>query len=72
MHAHAIPIRSSIPAPTSFDKERIKKTAFHDQGILVIDIDDPRIPWQERELLRQVGEKIYGRRRYEVQHGRQR
>lgn len=52
--------RMSIPQPRAFDAERVKKNAF-DEGILVVKLDDPRIAWPERQMLKQVGERIYGR-----------
>jgi len=54
------PLRTSFRAPAPFDKERVKRTGFHDQNILVVSLDDARIPWQERELLKQIGERLYG------------
>lgn len=59
-------------APSSIDYEAVKRNALHDQNMLVISIDDHRLTWPERELLRQVGEKIYGRpRSLESVDGRQ-
>lgn len=40
---------------------RLKRTGFHELGMLVVDINDPRIAWPEREMLKQIGEKLYGR-----------
>ena len=51
--------RSSMPQPTSFDKEAIKRNAFLDERILVVSIDDPRLPWQDRELLKQIGDRLF-------------
>lgn len=45
----------------NFDGERIKRLAFKDQGILVIDVNDPMLTWDQREMLKQVGEKYYGK-----------
>lgn len=45
----------------TFDGDRIKRNAFHDQGILVIDVNEPTLTWDQRELLKQVGEKFYGK-----------
>jgi hypothetical protein len=31
-------------------------------GLLAVAIDDDRLTWPERELVRQLGEKLYGKR----------
>ncbi|WP_428544041.1 hypothetical protein [Profundibacter sp.] len=31
-------------------------------GLLAVALDDDRLTWPERELVRQLGEKLYGRR----------
>jgi hypothetical protein len=48
--------------------EQVKRDGWHDQNILVISFNDPRLTWPERELVRQLGEKLYGRRE-EARHG---
>ena len=47
----------------NFDGDRIKQRAFHDQGMLVVNVNDPNLTWDQRELLNQIGEKFYGKRR---------
>lgn len=42
--------------------EDIKREGWRDQGILVVSDADPRLSWPERELVRQLGTKLYGRR----------
>lgn len=42
--------------------EHVKKNGWHDQKILVVSADDHRLTWPERELVRQIGEKLYGPR----------
>jgi hypothetical protein len=42
--------------------EEIKRNGWHDQNILVVSADDQRLTWPERELVRQLGEKLYGSR----------
>ena len=42
--------------------EEIKRNGWHDQNILVVSADDQRLSWPERELVRQLGEKLYGTR----------
>ena len=43
--------------------EAIKRQGWREQGVLVIAEDDNRLTWPERELVRQLGVKLYGRRR---------
>ena len=47
--------------------EQVKRNGWHDQGILVVAEDDDRLTWPERELIRRLGEKLYGKR--ELRHG---
>jgi len=42
--------------------EHVKRSGWHDQKILVVSADDRRLTWPERELVRQIGEKLYGKR----------
>lgn len=42
--------------------EDIKREGWRDQGVLVVSDADPRLSWPERELVRQLGTKLYGRR----------
>ena len=44
------------------DPDRVKRDGWRDQGLLAISIDDERLNWPERELVRQLGEKLYGPR----------
>ena len=48
------------------DPEAQKRTGWRRHGILVIAEQDPRLSWPERELVRQLGTKLYGRRPEEV------
>jgi len=41
--------------------EEIKRDGWRELGLLAISIDDHRLTWPERELVRQLGEKLYGR-----------
>ncbi len=63
-------------APRGFGGERqspeqIKRQGWQAQRVLVVDADDERLTWSERELIRQLGEKLYGNRpkRQETRHG---
>ena len=50
--------------------EKVKRDGWREQGILVITEDDQRLTWPERELVRQLGAKLYGKRQdTEVRHG---
>ena len=42
---------------------------WKEQGLLAVAVDDNRLTWPERELVRQLGEKLYGKREPEVRHG---
>lgn len=55
--------RSPLNLSRSVDYDAVKANAFKDQGILIIQVDDTRLPWQERELLSQIGARLYGERR---------
>ena len=46
--------------PQTTDLETIKQTGWRDQHILVINADDERLDWMERQLVRQIGERLYG------------
>jgi len=48
--------------------DRIKQDGWRNHGVLVVSIDDQRLSWPERELLKQLGQKLYGARK-EVRHG---
>ena len=51
--------------------DEVKREGWKDQGLLAVAIDDQRLTWPERELVRQLGEKLYGKRpaAQEVRHG---
>jgi len=40
--------------------EEVKRTGWHEQGILVVAADDTRLTWPEREMVTQLGDKLYG------------
>ena len=48
--------------------EYVKRSGWRDQKILVVSADDARLTWPEREFIRQIGEKLYGKRE-EAQNG---
>lgn len=45
------------------DYEAIKRYAYHDQGIAIIDLADSRIPWQDREIIEGACRRLYGQKR---------
>jgi hypothetical protein len=42
------------------DPDQVKRDGWRDQGLLAVAVDDDRLTWPERELIRQLGEKLYG------------
>lgn len=53
--------------PERKNPEDIKRQGWREQGILVLSAQDDRLDWVERQLLRQIGERLYGKQ--EVSHG---
>ena len=51
------------------DPEAVKRDGWRDQGLLAVSLDDHRLTWPERELVRQIGDKLYGKRNPEARHG---
>ena len=43
------------------DPEQVKRDGWHEQRMLAGSLDDPRLSWPERELVRQLGDKLYGK-----------
>ncbi len=48
--------------PRGPDPEEAKRSGWRTQGILVVSPEDERLDWAEREPLKQIGERLYGRR----------
>jgi hypothetical protein len=42
--------------------EHIKREGWREQNILVVEADDQRLTAPERQVIRQIGEKLYGKR----------
>jgi hypothetical protein len=60
--------------PTGYGGQRrgpdeVKRDGWREQGLLAVAVDDDRLTWPERELVRQLGEKLYGKREREARHG---
>ena len=48
--------------------ERVKQDGWHEQGPLQCRLTIRRLSWPDREFIRQIGEKLYGKTR-EAEHG---
>jgi hypothetical protein len=48
--------------PNRIDPEAEKRIGWHEHGSLVVAEQDPRLTWSERELVRQLGARLYGER----------
>lgn len=53
--------RLSNQPPTTINYNRVKASAFHDNRILIVSLDDPNLSWPDRILLEQIGERLHGR-----------
>ena len=51
------------------DPQQVKRDGWQDQGVLAVSLDDDRLTWPERELVRQLGERLYGKRQEDMQDG---
>lgn len=56
------PLRTRLRPPPAFDGEAIKRYGYHDQGIVVVSLDDNRLSWDQRQFLKQIGDKLFGAR----------
>lgn len=54
--------------PEVRDLDAMKRAGWQDQRILVIDATDERLDFVERELIRQIGERLYGASRQGGRH----
>ena len=57
--------------PEPMDVEAVKRQGWREQRLLVVGLDDERLHWTERELIRRIGERLYGQRDgvREARHG---
>ena len=55
------PLKSNLGRmqPSLIDAEKIKREGWNNDGILVVKVDDERLSWPEKELIKQIGDKIY-------------
>ncbi len=50
--------------------EEVKRDGWREQGLLAVIVDDRRLTWPERELVEQLGTRLYGPRPAEdLRHG---
>ena len=42
------------------DPDQVKRDGWHDEGVLAVSVDDHRLTWPEREMVAQLGRKLYG------------
>jgi hypothetical protein len=47
--------------PQITDLDAIKEQGWRDQNILVVNAEDKRLDYLERELVRRIGERLYGK-----------
>ena len=57
---HDVPSYLGRHQTKPIDAEDEKRTGWRRHGILVVAEQDPRLTWPERELVRQLGAKLYG------------
>ena len=51
--------------PDVQDLDAIKERGWHEQHILVVNASDERLDFIEREIVRRIGERLYGRLRHD-------
>lgn len=57
------PLQSNWPVKTkSIDCAAIKKAGWLDNGMLVVDRNDPKLGWAYREMVDAIGAHLYGER----------
>lgn len=49
--------------------DEVKRHGWREHGLFVVSLDDDRLTWPEREMVRQLGERLYGSRNEENTHG---
>ena len=47
--------------PESVDIEALKQRGWRDQHVLVVNESDERLDFVEREFVRRIGERLYGK-----------
>ncbi len=57
-HNYRCPLGRLQPEVTDLDA--VKQRGWRDQHILVVNAEDKRLDYLERELVRRIGERLYG------------
>lgn len=47
--------------PTTMDVEEVKADGYHTHGILVVALSDIRLSWIEKQIMEQIGRKLFGK-----------
>ena len=57
--------------PERMDPEKEKRNGWSNHGILVVAMEDQRLGWPEREMVKHLATKLFGpQTKKEVAHGR--
>lgn len=51
--------------PVPVDLDAVKQRGWQEQHILVVSASDERLDFLERQLIRQIGERLYGGRAHD-------
>ncbi len=51
--------------PDTTDLDAVKRNGWRDQHILVVNASDERLDFVEREIVRRIGERLYGGGRHD-------
>jgi hypothetical protein len=56
------PLRSSLSrfVPVRMDPEKEKRNGWSNHGILVVAMEDQRLGWPEREMVKHLAKKLFG------------
>jgi hypothetical protein len=60
------PLATNFPTGNigrAVDYERVKREAYHGQGIAIIDLSDSRIAWADRTIIEDACKRLYGQKR---------
>ena len=61
IHAHNYHRPLGRLQPQVTDLDAIKEQGWRDQHILVVNAEDTRLDFCERQLVRRIGERLYGK-----------
>ncbi len=64
-NSHRNPLKCNLGRlqPKPIDAEKLKREGWKNDKILVVKADDERLSWPERELIKQIGDRIYSRKK---------